>query len=35
MGVSSYELNEAVNDAISKELPTIEEIEKALEGGDV
>jgi hypothetical protein len=34
MGVASYELNKVVDDTISKELPTIEEIEKALEGGD-
>jgi hypothetical protein len=34
MGVASYELNKVVDEAISKELPTIEEIEKALEGGE-
>jgi predicted nuclease of restriction endonuclease-like (RecB) superfamily len=34
MGVAEYELNKVVEDSISKELPTIEEIEKALEVGD-
>lgn len=34
MGVAAYELDKVVEDSIRKELPTIEDIEKALEGGD-